>query len=54
MFFEGVKGRWIERFGARGPDAKWPPSPVFGAISGRSWGVLQDRHLDPHSASLGG
>ena len=38
----------VERFGARGPDAAWPPSRVFGRISGRSWGVLQFKHLDHH------
>ena len=38
----------IERFGQRSPKAKWPASSSFGAISGRSWGVLQYRHLDHH------
>jgi hypothetical protein len=38
----------IERFGQRGAKAKWPPSSAFGSISGRSWGVLQYRHLDHH------
>jgi hypothetical protein len=40
--------RLIEDFGARGPNAAWPASAAFGAISGRSWGVLQYRHLDHH------
>lgn len=38
----------VERFSARGPNAAWPPSRVFGSISGRSWGVLQHKHLDHH------
>lgn len=38
----------IERFGQRGAKANWPPSAAFGAISGRTWGVLQYRHLDHH------
>jgi hypothetical protein len=43
----------VERFGARGPDASWPPSRVFGRISGRSWGVLQHKHLDHHLRQFG-
>ena len=38
----------VERFAERGPDAAWPPSKVFGHISGRSWGALQYKHLDHH------
>jgi hypothetical protein len=38
----------IERFGARSAEADWPDSPVFGRISGASWGVLAYRHLDHH------
>lgn len=38
----------IDRFGQRGASASWPPSAAFGRISGRSWGVLQYRHLDHH------
>ena len=43
----------IQRFGARGPAAAWPPSRVFGSISGRSWGVLQHKHLDYHLRQFG-
>lgn len=43
----------IRRFAARGPDAGWPPSRVFGRISGRSWGVLQHKHLDHHLRQFG-
>lgn len=31
----------------------WPPSRVFGRISGRSWGVLQHKHLDHHLRQFG-
>ena len=43
----------IERFAARGPDGPWPLSRVFGRISGRSWGVLQHKHLDHHLRQFG-
>ncbi len=31
----------------------WPVSPVFGRISGRSWGVMLYRHLDYHLGQFG-
>ena len=43
----------VQRFGARGPRAQWPASRAFGAISGRSWGVLQHKHLDYHLRQFG-
>lgn len=43
----------VQRFGARGPSATWPTSSAFGAISGRSWGVLQHKHLDYHLRQFG-
>ena len=43
----------IHRFAGRGPSAAWPPSRVFGRISGRSWGVLQYKHLDHHLRQFG-
>ena len=43
----------IERFGARGPGGAWPENKVFGRISGRSWGVLQHKHLDHHLRQFG-
>ena len=43
----------IRRFGDRGPAAEWPPSRVFGRISGRSWGVLEHKHLDHHLRQFG-
>ena len=43
----------IRRFGDRGPAAEWSPSRVFGRISGRSWGVLEHKHLDHHLRQFG-
>jgi hypothetical protein len=43
----------VRRFAARGPSADWPPSRVFGRISGKSWGVLQHKHLDYHLQQFG-
>jgi hypothetical protein len=43
----------VQRFGSRGPAASWPPSRVFGSIAGRSWGVLQHKHLDYHLRQFG-
>jgi hypothetical protein len=43
----------IGRFAARGSGAEWPASRVFGRISGRSWGVLQHKHLDHHLRQFG-
>jgi len=43
----------IERFAAKGPAAVWPESPVFGRISGRSWGVMEHKHLDHHLRQFG-
>lgn len=43
----------IERFGARDPAGPWPPSVVFGDIAGKTWGVLEYRHLDHHFRQFG-
>jgi len=43
----------IRRFADRGPAAEWPPSRVFGRISGRSWGVMLHKHLDHHLRQFG-
>ena len=45
--------RLIERFAAKGAAAAWPESPVFGRISGRSWGVMEHKHLDHHLRQFG-
>ena len=43
----------ICRVADRGPTAAWPPSRVFGRISGRSWGVMLHKHLDHHLRQFG-
>ena len=43
----------VQRFAARGPDAPWPPSRVFGRISGGSWGVVVHKHLEHHLRQFG-
>ena len=43
----------IGRFSALGPAAPWPPSRVFGRISGNSWGVMEHKHLDHHLRQFG-
>ena len=43
----------VDRFGERGADAPWPPSKVFGRISGRSGGALQHKHLNHHLTQFG-
>lgn len=43
----------VERFGARGAAVLWPKSRVFGHISGRSWGVMEHKHLDHHLRQFG-
>jgi hypothetical protein len=43
----------VVRFGERGTDADWPPSKVFGHITGRSWGALQHKHLNHHLTQFG-
>ncbi len=43
----------VEKFGKRDETGPWPPSVVFGRISGRSWGVLEHRHLDHHLRQFG-
>jgi hypothetical protein len=43
----------IERAAAQGPAAPWPPSRVFGKISGKSWGALHRKHVDHHLRQFG-
>lgn len=43
----------VTRFSARGPGGSWPVSPVFGHISGRSWGAMVSKHLDYHLSQFG-
>jgi hypothetical protein len=43
----------VERFSARSPRDTWPRHPIFGAMSGRAWGVLAYRHCDHHFRQFG-
>lgn len=43
----------VERFGEADPGGEWPRHGLFGRIPGRSWGVLQYRHLDHHLRQFG-
>ena len=43
----------LERAAARGPEAEWRATPVFGAISGRTWGALLRKHVDHHLRQFG-
>ncbi len=38
----------VDRTSRKGADSEWPLSPAFGKLSGKSWGVLQYRHVDHH------
>ncbi|HEU0054740.1 MAG TPA: DUF1569 domain-containing protein [Longimicrobium sp.] len=43
----------LERAAALGPGGKWAPHPLFGNISGKTWGDLAWRHLDHHLRQFG-
>ncbi len=43
----------VERFGARRPEDAWPAHAIFGAVSGRDWGVICYRHFDHHLRQFG-
>ena len=43
----------VERSSSKGPAGPWPASLAFGRISGRSWGVLEYKHLDHHLRQFG-
>lgn len=43
----------LERAAAKGPDAAWPASDVFGHLSGREWGALLRTHMDHHLRQFG-
>ena len=43
----------VERFATRAEREPWPPHPIFGAMSGRAWGVLAYRHCDHHFRQFG-
>lgn len=43
----------VEKFSTRSPRDRWPRHPMFGAMSGRAWGVLAYRHCDHHFRQFG-
>ena len=43
----------VEKFSTRSPRGAWPRHPLFGAMSGRAWGVLAYRHCDHHFRQFG-
>ena len=43
----------VSRPGKPDADGGWPPSPVFGAITGKAWSELAYRHLDHHLRQVG-
>jgi hypothetical protein len=43
----------LERAGAVGPGGSWAEHPLFGNISGKTWGDLAYRHLDHHLRQFG-
>lgn len=45
--------RALEGFAAKPLRDVWPPHPLFGGLSGASWGILAARHLDHHLRQFG-
>ncbi|MBM3290431.1 MAG: DUF1569 domain-containing protein, partial [Candidatus Hydrogenedentes bacterium] len=43
----------VERFAARGADGAWPDHAIFGAMTGRDWGVFCHKHFDHHLRQFG-
>jgi hypothetical protein len=43
----------VGRFDPAVAPARWPEHPIFGALSGRAWGVLAYRHADHHLRQFG-
>jgi len=43
----------IERFGSTTLPERWPPHPLFGAMTRHQWGVLAQRHIDHHLRQFG-
>lgn len=46
-------GALVEKFSTRSSGGEWPRHPIFGAMSGRAWGVLAYRHCDHHFKQFG-
>ncbi|NUM55007.1 MAG: DUF1569 domain-containing protein [Candidatus Hydrogenedentes bacterium] len=43
----------VERFGALDPNGKWADHAIFGAMTGRDWGVFCHKHFDHHLRQFG-
>lgn len=43
----------LDRFVARGREARWADHPTFGRLSAKQWGVLVYRHVDHHLRQFG-
>lgn len=43
----------VDTFVGNGPTGNWAPHPLFGALSGKDWGVLAAKHLDHHLKQFG-
>lgn len=43
----------LGRFAALPLDREWPPSPNFGAMTGKHWSTLEAKHLDHHLRQFG-
>lgn len=43
----------VEEFGERDLDGEWPAHALFGAMSGRDWGVFCHKHFDHHLRQFG-
>lgn len=43
----------LARAAAKGPNAKWPASDVFGKLSGKEWGALLRTHVNHHLKQFG-
>lgn len=62
-FIHQEKGDWdkyladfhatLNRFVARGPDARFEPHPAFKKLSGEAWAILSWRHIDHHLKQFG-
>jgi hypothetical protein len=43
----------LERAAAKGPNAEWPASDLFGQMTGRDWGALIRTHMNHHLKQFG-
>ena len=43
----------VRKFSERDPALAWPDHPVFGVMTGKSWGALAHKHTDHHLTQFG-